>query len=307
MAAKDQSEVTRLTKDLAAASTTLSDSEARFLVDSYYMMQDNRIRAAGQVRALSKSGEPHQVLTWLTTQSRTLEDQIKRSLDKYSLSRPLGRWARSNYGIGPVITAGLLGNIDMTKATTAGHIWSFAGLDPTAVWLPKTRRPWNASLKTLCWKAGESFVKFSGHEDCHYGHIWQKRRKLEISKNMKGDYSVQAGLVLEKKRIGPDTEAYQWLIGKYPAFIWPQMEGLALPQRAELLKSLKGHKDSIPMLPPAHIHARAKRYAVKLFLAHYHEMGYKLELGSEPPLPYPIAILNHDIRNKIEPFVDPDE
>ena len=43
--------VSRLSKDLAAAARTLSVGEARFLVDAYYAMQANRIRADAQARA----------------------------------------------------------------------------------------------------------------------------------------------------------------------------------------------------------------------------------------------------------------
>ena len=46
-------------------------------------------------------------------------------------------------------------------------------------------------------------------------------------------------------------------------------------------------------LPPAHIHARAKRYAIKLFLAHLHHKMYMEHYGKEPPLPYAIAHLDH--------------
>ena len=47
------------------------------------------------------------------------------------------------------------------------------------------------------------------------------------------------------------------------------------------------------MLPPAHIQARAKRYAVKIFLSHLFDVWYKLEKGQEPPKPYALAILGH--------------
>lgn len=40
--------VNKLTRDLANASKTLSQKEARYLVDLYYQMQDNRIRSYGQ-------------------------------------------------------------------------------------------------------------------------------------------------------------------------------------------------------------------------------------------------------------------
>ena len=63
------------------------------------------------------------------------------------------RWARSIYGIWPVLAAGLLAHIDIEQAPTVGHIWSFAGLDPTKKWQPKTTRPWNAArvMNTATW------------------------------------------------------------------------------------------------------------------------------------------------------------
>lgn len=256
----DQEAIVRLSKDLAKAAATLSDDEARFLVDTYYQMQDERMRANAQVRSLGESEEPHLVLQWLATQSQVLENQIKRALDKYSESKPLGEWARSVVGIGPVIAAGLLAHIDMEKAETAGAIWRYAGLDPTMSWEKGKKRPWNASLKTLCWKIGESFVKVCNRPDDVYGKIYAERKEIEAKKNDELAFADQAKAKLEKYNIGKSTDAYKaYSQGKLPA---------------------------------AHIHARAKRYAVKLFLAHYHEMHYRLQ-GKEPPVPYPIAILGH--------------
>lgn len=257
----------RMDRDLVLAATTLSRDEARFLVDAYYQMQENRIRADGQVRALDESDEPHAVLQWLGIQADTVEGQIKRALAKYAESDPLGQWALSICGIGPVITAGLLAHIDIEKAPTVGHIWRFAGLDPTMKWEKGKKRPWNASLKTLCWKIGESFVKVSGRENDIYGHIYLERKAYEQGRNERGELAEQAAAILTAKRIGKDTQA-------------------------------RGHYEA-GRLPPAHIHARAKRYAVKLFLAHYFEVGYKLKTGHAPPLPYPIAHLGH--AHKIDP------
>ena len=42
-----------------------------------------------------------------------------------------------------------------------------------------------------------------------------------------------------------------------------------------------------------HIHSRAKRYAVKLFLAHYQHVAYWHEFGAEPPKPYAIEHMGH--------------
>lgn len=128
----------RLSKDLKEAAKTLSAAEARFLVDTYYQMQDGRIRADGQRRAIDGDADagvkPHLVLDWLSDNNSLMEKQIIRALDAYSDSNKAGVWAKSIVGIGPVIAAGLLAHIDITKCPTAGHIWRYAGLDPTVRW-----------------------------------------------------------------------------------------------------------------------------------------------------------------------------
>lgn len=252
--------ISRLTRDMAHASILLSDQEARFLVDAYYLMQENRIRAQAQIRAISTT-EPHAVLTWLEKQNSTLEKQVQRALDKYSSNHPVGEWLRSVKGIGPVIAAGLLAHIDITKSPSVGHIWRFAGLDPTVKWGKGQKRPWNAQLKVLCWKAGESFIKFSGSEDCYYGQVWKKRKEYEIARNEGGHNAAIAAQLLKDKNFDPKTDAFKHL--------------------------------SNGKLPPAQIHGRARRYAVKLFLSHLHHEMYVRILQQEPPLPYPIAHMGH--------------
>jgi len=268
--------IQRLTRDIASASVTLSEAEVRFLVDTYYQQQEQRIRSDGQIRSIqqnpietvddktgevAKAIEPHSVLQWFATQTETLEGQIKRALGKYVESHPVGEWLVSVHGIGPVIAAGLLAHIDINKAPTVGHIWRFAGLDPTVTWAPKTKRPWNASLKVICWKAGESFVKFHNHEKCVYGHIWAKQKAVYIERNERGDYAEKAAATLLAKKYRKETEAYKaYSVGKYP---------------------------------PGRIHAMARRYAVKIFLAHLHGEMCRRILNIEPPMPYAIAHLGH--------------
>lgn len=124
----DLEPILKLTKDLKNAAVTLNEKEVRFLVDNYYTMQGNRIRANNQVRALSESGEPHEIIVWMSAQSEQLENQIKRALAAYVSTHMMGKWLTDICGIGPVISAGLLAYIDINIADTAGKIWSFAGL-----------------------------------------------------------------------------------------------------------------------------------------------------------------------------------
>jgi Transposase IS116/IS110/IS902 family len=252
--------VQRLTKDLAAASATLSDQEARYLVDLYYQMQENRIRAFGQVRSM-EGEEPNTVLEWVAGQGENLENQIKRALDKYTDGHPVGAWAKSQIGIGPVIAAGMCANIgDPTRFKTAGNLFSYSGMAPSQRRKRGEKSNWSASLKRLCWIAGQSFVKTSNHEDSVYGKLYREKKEYYVKKNEAGDYADRAKECLEQKKYGKDTEAYKaYSKGK---------------------------------LPPAHIQAMAERFAAKLFLAHFWEVGLRLK-GIEPPQPYAIAILKH--------------
>src|SRR3990167_10196084 len=97
-----------LTKDLREAAATLSTRQARFLVDYYYQMQRNRIRAGHQALKAAEADEPGAVASWALANSSTLENNIRKVLDIYSMTTVVGRWARSIHGIGPVISAGLL-------------------------------------------------------------------------------------------------------------------------------------------------------------------------------------------------------
>ena len=161
--------ILRPTRDALQAAKTLDDKEIRFLVDSYYQLQDYRKASNNQIRSIDQGVDEappaHQTLDWLAAQLDTMENQIKRALDVYSMAHPIGPWVRSVYGIGPVIAAGLAAHIDNTKCPTVGHIWRFAGLDPTLKWEKGQKRPFNAQLKVLCWKAGQSFMKFSGQAE----------------------------------------------------------------------------------------------------------------------------------------------
>jgi hypothetical protein len=69
--------IERLTKDLKEAAITLSDDEARFLVDAYYAMQENRKRTDNQVRALNTAA----------SRTRSSPGWPSRTLDLRSRSR----------------------------------------------------------------------------------------------------------------------------------------------------------------------------------------------------------------------------
>ena len=246
----------KLNKDIKAASTKLNSGNIRFLVDLYYQMQRHRIMSAAQLR--QQDSEPNKLIELMAKNSHIFENIIKNALGHFASSLRVGAWLQSICGIGPVISAGLLAEIDIRKARHASQVWAFAGLVSTRKWNKGEKRPWNARLKTLTvFKLGECFIKVQNNKKDFYGKIFATRRALEQQRNDSGEYAEEAAKILQNKKYNKDTDAYKaYITGK---------------------------------LPPAHLKARARRYAVKLFLSHLHQVMHEDYYGTKPDVPYIIA------------------
>lgn len=203
--------------------------------------------------------EPNELVTWAFEEFETVEELIKKAMDVWTDNDVVGAWSKSIIGIGPVIAAGFLAHIDPTRSPTVGNLWSFAGLNPEQVWAKGQKRPWNARLKVLAWKLGESFAKFRSHEEDVYGKIFEKRWELEKERNASGMFKDQAVASLEKKTYDKKTEAHK--------------------------AYAKGE------LPKARIYLRAKRKAVKIFLSHWLVVATWVKLQKLPPQPYSLTHL----------------
>lgn len=254
-----------LSKDLREYCARMSRGEARFVVDLYYQLQQKRIALDHQALSSERSGEPPRFLATFAAAFEHFENVVKDALKVFVNEYAVGRWCMAQVGVGPVITAGLLAHIDIRIAKNVGKIWRFAGLDPTVEWKRGQKRPWNAFLKTLCaFKLGESFVHTCNHPESYYGKIYQEAKQSMILRNEGGGFREAAQLALEKaekegrlKRFSEDSTCLRcWRAGQ---------------------------------LSPAHIHARARRKAVKVFLSHLHEVMHRDYYGTEPPVPYIFA------------------
>jgi hypothetical protein len=255
----EEEPIRRLTLDLLEAAERLTPAEVRYLVDTYYQVQETRKAAGNRMHAAERSAEPALLMGHFHENLKTVEGQIKRVMLAWAQQYRPGRWMLDQYGIGPVLASGFLAHLDVEQAPTAGHFWAFAGLDPTRRWERGQKRPHNAVLKTLCWKAADSFKKFSAHPSCLYGHLYRQRKELEVERNERGLYAEQAQEALQRT-------------------------GLTSGQRDWYEKG---------MLPPARIDLRAMRWAVKIFLSHLHHVMYEDRYGTPPPRPYVLDRLGH--------------
>ena len=163
-------------------------------------------------------------------------------------------------------------------------------------------------------------MKISSDPKSLYGRMYVQRKAIEVVQNELGTYAGQARAKLERFKIDKTTEAYAWYSGCFtaegaralrtePLLLKADLERQDVPTKkinqelaavhAELYKKYKGVPLSgVEMLSPAHLNQRAKRYAVKLFLAHYFEEGYQIVLHKKPPTLYSHTMLGH--MHKIE-------
>ena len=245
----------RLTKDLKKASRELTRRDARWLTDQYYTIQDERIRSAAQLRHNEESAEPHALINWVFESMQRFETAIKSALGEFAATYAAGQWMQAQYGIGPVLSAAMLANFDIRKAATVGHMWRFAGLDPTSRWEKGQKRPWNAQLKAICvYRMGESFVKFQNRPACFYGKLFAEKKRTIAEANLAGEYRAVAEAEIAAKPKMTHTERWKhWHAGQ---------------------------------IAPAHVHDRARRWTVKMFLSHLHHVMYRDYFDRDPPAPY---------------------
>lgn len=245
-------------KEQVLKAANLADAEARFLVSNYYEAQEGRKRSDMQLRHVGEKAleDNMEILQWSGQVFSIVEQRVVKFLESYAEGKAPGRWMLAQYGIGPIIAAGILAHVDIEKAPTVGHIWRFAGLDPTCEWKKGEKRPYNAHLKQICWHAGECFKRTSNRSECYYGHLYREKKVQLVAKNEAGGFAERAKIFYTKS--------------------------------AEVRKTLAEGK-----LPAGNLDSQATRFAVKIFLSHLHALWFWDHYKKPPPKPFAIAILGH--------------
>lgn len=263
----DSLEIHGLTREEVIDAATYTVDQAQALVGIYYAIQKARIGAGQRLWAHEQEvdivSDPL-VIQRIKEDLKRLEKQTERAIHNYARAQPLGRWVLSIDGIGPVLAGGLLAHIDVKKASSASAVWNFAGLNPDIVWVKGKKRPYNQRLKTLCWKIGESFKRLDMEKGAFYTRLYRERKELEVRRNERGDFAEQAHKRLEEcirmRRNISDEQKKIWGSGK---------------------------------LQPVGLDRRAARYAVKIFLGHYYEVGRALLYGEKDIKPWIIVHGGH--------------
>lgn len=297
----------RFTRDIKDAAAKLGVKEARFLVDTYYQMQEARKRSSLQIltitfddfkkrevyedfRELEKKLHKEDGLAPQTAQKRAIEEL--RDMSSEEPHRMLD-W--------------LLQNSGMLERNIKSALGVYAGASPLGAWAMRQKGigPICASgllahvdLKEA--KAAGSIWRFAGLDP---SQKWEKGKKRPWNARLKVIcYHLGEGFV---KVSNKEDAFYGKLFRERKAFEVERNEKGnykdAAKEGAERVgKQTEAYKSyKIGKLPKAHVHAIARRWVVKLFLSHYFEMGHRLVLKKDAPNPYVFEHLGHV--GRIEP------
>jgi len=319
--------VRRLKADLDREAESLTPENARYLVDIYYQQQEDRKRAANQARAAGDDDEPHFLVAWLAAEFKALENLVKHVMDVYTNQFVVTRWAKSLFGVGPVLTAGIFAHIDINRAPTAGSLWRLSGYDPTVIWtgsaetekilkniLRERRKKDKIGNKSAISEEEIAAVAaFFGRnvktliKDATTSKTG-KPRQLNVENLVKATarrpWNSRLKTLLwkfadvQKKFSGNEKCFYGRLYKEYKTNLKMRNEnGDFAEAAAEVLKKKPSHKQKAAYaegkLPDGHLDARAMRWVSKLFLSHLHTVYYEATFNEPAPKPYVIAHLNH--------------
>ena len=255
----------------AAKGDGITPFEIRALLRLFYTIQKVRIQANNRAKALEREGMPNDYLLEFVASHEAQEAAIINVMQHYNKTHPMSTWLGSIKGIGPILTAGFVTIFDITKAPTAGHFWSYAGLTPNSIRRRGEPCNYNPLAKVLCFKAAMSFALTAGKklEDgtidttnaSYYGKLYRLRREYENAHNTPEHHAEYCKLTLASKNYERDTIAKKCYL-----------EGI---------------------FPPAHIDMRARRWTARMFLAHLHEVWFEEFYKQPAPIPYAQKYLDH--------------
>ena len=300
----------KLTGDLKGSARMLNRQQARWLVDSYYQVQDVRKRARNQVKAAEKTGEPHDLLEWWFKMSDILENALRLALGEFAASYRAGQWLQSIHGIGPVLSAALLTSFDVRVAPNPSNFWRYAGCDPTFIWHGDKKataivaKVWpegekKVSEKTLHAAALESgwsvetLRKLLRHHDDNRSGLKKALSRCPYNKELKmiclgrmGDTIVKCrnnpkdfyGVYYDEHRASIEERNNR---GEFEQYAKGRLENGNWNKGTEAYKAYaKGR------LPNGQMYRRSVRWMVKLLISHLHYVMYDDLHGQPPERPY---------------------
>ena len=254
----------------------------------------------------------------------SLEQRIFNIMSEWT-KRPdnkVAQWAVSQVGIGPVLAAGWIANIDVHKAKTAGAVLKYIGHDPNEQWITKEDKLKEIITETLniqdqrvidlttveliCQRFNRSvsltkgFLERKGYKDFNKISMEDMVKSLKICpynqemktlawKTWQSFNKVRNNQNAVYGHLFAKRQAYEQL--KNDNFEYKDQADIGMKRVSKSTEAYKHYKEG--KLPPGHILSRSGRFAVKIWVSHLHAIMWWNEFGTMPIRPFAMNILGH--------------
>lgn len=244
--------------------------EIRLLVSSYYEIQKLRIQNSNRMKMLERDYEISEdqakdyhetVIKALVVTEKDIEKRVRKYVRKQHI---FARWIGPHVkGVAELLAGAMLSGIeDIGKFANVAKLWKYCGVglnDDKSIQKRRRGEKINYSpfLKTACWKIGESFVKTGDRG--YYGKMYAKYKADEVRKLTEQGFTILPAEEVKKKI----------------------EEAVKLDKNAAY--------QNLGLFSQGHVHNRAKRKTVKLFLSHLWTVWREME---DLPVTEPYIIAN---------------
>jgi hypothetical protein len=282
----------------------------------FRMRTVSRLKKSSNDMTFQEAGEK-MIKSYLDVE-KTIAARLKTEMQSHIMSQ----WLYANYGIGPILAAGLVSYIgEIEKFTTVSKMWKYSGMGTV----------------DICQDCGKRVVA-DGARGAWIMHMadrleeQNKKKKDEKKKATRAELITKATAMvclcehpmiktIGQRRITGQMIDYKpkfknlcYLIGdqfikqlKSPYRRLYDEYKLEYSTRPDLKAEVDARKrapkdgsDKHEVKGTAHINAMARRRAVKMFMSHFWET-WRIVKSLPTPEPYAMSILGHT--DKLEPFV----
>ncbi len=262
------------------------------LVNVYYDIQKVRIIAGNRFKAAVRDG-------WMSEEEAKVEykrvedsleryeKEIKKDIGAFAFGHPIWElWLSRVRGVAEIISGGLLANIgDIAKFDTVSKLWAYAGLHVVKSESSTGKRWFPTEEEAKAW--AEPFVERAREKSQAQGKTFTKSQAETVrSRTLKGicwGDEVETELMAAKRRRGQVAnrnstlktlcwkigDSFNKISGPYQRIL-NKFKEQDRKKHPEPVKTDKKDRDgkAIRKYSDGHIHERAKRRTVKLFLSH---------------------------------------
>ena len=303
----------RPSKNVLASAVDMSRREARFLVEDYFRWKKLYMAHLNHLNLLKKEYLPTDCTNFLNKSAKKFRIYYSEFLGLWAQNFPAAHWAMKLNGISGFTAGALAAFIDVEKTKNVASVWKYAGQTPNS-------RP--PTVKRIYWAASEAERQLGGPTATE-DHVRFIAKRLALDPENVLLFCKKHGEITWKNLIGackhptynPTLKQVCTAIGhlfiikesfyqdlyRY-RFHWEKERSEAGRYAKKAQQQLDTWFNYKPetlaykayiqgKLPDFHLRNRAKKWAVKVFLAHYYTIDYYTRYGKLPPDTYGLDIL----------------